>query len=66
MTDITSITSFSLFRLIIEMLSVFMVMINTSKIELIKATENGLLIFFFVRNSYLPIELFLIHSILVR
>ena len=66
MTDITSLTSFLLFSLILELLSIFMVMINTSKIELINATENCLLNFSSVRNSFLPIELFLILPILVR
>ena len=56
-----------LFHFIFESLGIFMVMISIVKIELINATENYLLKYFFsLKNRFFePIELFLIHSILL-
>ena len=40
MTYVTSVTSFVLFHFILELLGIFMVMINIVKIEQINATKN--------------------------
>ena len=48
---ITSFTFFVLFDLILKLLSIFMVMINIVKIELINGTENYLSNTFSVTNK---------------
>ena len=62
----TDVTSCFLLQFIFELLSIFMVMTNIVKIELDNATEKCQLNIFSVRNSFLPTELFLIYSILMR
>ena len=62
----TDVTSCFLLHFIFELLSIFMVMMNIVNIELINATEKCQLNIFSVRNSFLPTELFLIYSILMR
>ena len=55
---------FFLFDFIIELINIFMVMISISKIELINATENYLLISFLL-ESFLSTELVLVYPILI-
>ena len=61
----TDLTSFFLFLFIFQLLSIFMVAINTVKIELINTTHNYLHNIFYI-SILLPTELFLIYPICMR
>ena len=61
----TDLTSFFLFLFIFQLLSIFMVAINTVKIELINTTHNYLHNIFYI-SIFLPTELFLIYPICMR
>ena len=65
MTDMASLFSFDIFYLIIELLSIVVVMLNTSKTEQIMLLEIPCQIFFFVNIFCLANKLCLIHPILI-
>ena len=65
MTDMASLFSFVIFYFIIELLSIVVVMINTSKTEQIMLLENPCQIIFFVNIFCLANKLCLIHPILI-
>ena len=65
MTDMKSLISIVLFHFIFNLLSIFMVMINIKKIELMNATESWSSNLFSVKNIFLPSKLWLIHSIFI-
>ena len=64
MPDMRNVTSFHLFHFIFHLLGILLLMINIAKIELINGTNYCLRMSFSVR-LFLPIELVLIHYILI-
>ena len=64
MADMRNVTSFHLFHFIVDLLGILLLMINIAKIELINGTNYCLRMSFSVR-LFLPIELVLIHYILI-
>ena len=64
MADMRNVTSFHLFHFIFDLLGILLLMINIAKIELINGTNYCLRMSFSVR-LFLPIELVLIHYILI-